>query len=204
MKEPPDLRDLVGGELPPEELERLRNVDALLRSVPAPPHDVPTSLTQAVAEVPLGRRRRARPRRRAAAVLAFAAVLVAASFFALGYWNGSRFVTAYSVDLEPTASAPAASARVQVGERDEDSGNVELLVDVSGLPRLDPGDDYALWLEKDGEWAATCGYFAVGEGTTTVRMTVSYQFRDFDAWVISGGGRSDDSPPLLTAAIPDA
>jgi hypothetical protein len=204
VKDPPDLRELVGGDLPPEELERLRSVDAVLRQVPAPPHEVPTSLTQAVAEVPLGRRRGARPSRQVAAVLAFAAVLIAASFFALGHWNGSRFAAAYTVHLEPTASAPEASAVVRVGERDEGSGNVDLLVDVSGLPRLDPGEDYALWLEKDGQWAATCGYFAVGPGTTTVRMTVAYEFRDFDAWVISGGNRGDDPPPLLTAQIPAA
>jgi hypothetical protein len=203
MKEPPELRELVGRDLPPEELERLGHVDALLRSVPAPPHDVPASLTQAVAELPLAGRSRPR-RRRVAAALAFAAVLIAASFFALGHWNGSRFVTEYTVELTPTASAPDAAGFVQVGQRDEDSRNVELVLDVSGLPRLDPGEDYALWLEQDGEWAATCGYFAVGEGTTTVRMTVSYEFRDFDAWVVSSGNRRDEPPPLLLAEIPDA
>ena len=93
---------------------------------------------------------------------------------------------------------------IQVGERDEGSGNVELLVDVSGLPELDDDGYYALWLERDGEWAATCGYFAVGEDETTVRMTVSYDFRDFDAWIISTGDRTDGPPPLLTAEIPDA
>ena len=60
---------------------------------------------------------------------------------------------------------------MQVGERDEGSGNVELLVDVLG-PELGPDDYYALWLEQDGEWTATCGYFAVGEGETSVRMTI--------------------------------
>ena len=200
MREPPDLRELVDENLPPEELERLSRVDGLLRSVPAPPHDVPATLTQAVAEVPLAGRG---PRRRRVAVaLAFAAVLIAASFFALGHWNGSRFVTDYTVELSPTANAPGSAAFIQVGKRDEDSRNVELLMDVSGLPRLDPGDDYALWLEKDGEWAATCGYFAVGEGTTTVRMTVSYDFRDFEAWVISTADRQEEPPPLLQAEIP--
>ena len=46
-------------------------------------------------------------------------------------------------------------------------------------------------------------YFAVGEGETSVRMTVSYDFRDFDAWIISAADR-DDAQPLLTAEIPDA
>lgn len=201
MREPPDLPNLVGGELSPEELEPLRGVDAMLRRVPAPPHDVPASLTAAVAEVPLAARGRHRGRRMALA-LAFATVLVAAAF-GIGHWAGSRFEVAYTVEMAPTESAPGAEAMVQVGERDEGSGNVALLVDVSGLPPLDPDDFYALWLERDGEWAATCGYFAVGEGTTTVRMTVSYDFRDFDAWIISATAR-DDPQPLLTADIPDA
>jgi hypothetical protein len=199
VREPPDLRDLVG-EQPPEELARLQEVDSLLRRVPAPPHEVPASLTQAVAQVPLAGR--ARNRRRAGLVLAFAAVLVAALAFGVGRWTGTGFETAYTVELAPTATAPGAAASIQVGERDEDSGNVELLMDVSGLPKLDDDEDYALWLERDGEWAATCGYFAVGEGTTTVHMTVAYDFRDFDAWVISAGGRDDAPPPLLRAEIP--
>ncbi len=201
MREPPDLRDLVGGELPSEELEQLRGVDAMLRRVPAPPHDVPATLTAAVAEVPLAARGAHRVRRLALA-LAFAAVLAAAAF-GIGHWAGSRFEPDYTVEMAPTASAPGAEALVKVGDRDEGSGNVELLVDVSGLPALDPDEYYALWLERDGEWAATCGYFAVGEETTTVHMTVSYDFRDFDAWIISAGDR-EDPQPLLTAAIPSS
>ena len=201
MREPPDLRELVGSDLPPEELDRLERVDSLLRRVPAPPHEVPASLTQAVAEVPLaGRPRNRRP---VALALAFAAVLAAAAF-GVGHWTGSSFNTDYSVELAPTASAPGAAAVVDVGTRDEDSGNVELLVNVSGLPKLGPEQTYALWLERDGEWEATCGYFAVGEGETTVRMTVSYDFRDFDAWVISDGDRQASPPPLLRVEIPDA
>jgi Anti-sigma-K factor rskA len=200
VREPPDLSRLVGEELPPEELERLRDVDALLRRVPAPPHEVPASLTAAVARVPLAAESKPRGRRVALA-LAFAAVLAAAAF-AVGQWSGSRFDVAYTVDLVPTADAPGAAAVVKVGERDEESGNVELLVDVSGLPPLEGDEYYALWLEQDGEWAATCGYFAVGDGETTVRMTVSYDFADFDAWIISEGSRQEAPPPLLTAEIP--
>jgi hypothetical protein len=202
MREPPDLPELVGGDLPPEELARLREVDSLLRRVPAPPHDVPASLTQAVATVPLAARPQRRIRRLALG-LAFAAAVGAVSF-AIGQWSGSRFDVDYAVALAPTASAPGAEAVVKVGPRDESTGNVELLVDVSGLPRLPEGENYALWLERDGEWAATCGYFAVGEGTTTVLLTVSYQFRDFDAWVISTGNRDEEPLTLLEAEIPDA
>ena len=133
MREPPDLNELVGDELSPDELGQLRKVDALLRRVPAPP-DVPASLTAAVAEVPLAARRERRGRRVALA-LAFAAVLAAASF-GIGHWAGSSFDVAYTVDMAPTARRARRRGVVQVGERDEGSGNVELLVDVSGLPEL--------------------------------------------------------------------
>ena len=201
MKEPVDLRELVGGDLPPDELEELSRVDRLLRSVPAPPHDVPATLTQAVAAVPL--KRRPPTRRRYAVAVAFAA-LIAVAAFGLGRWTADEFSAAYSVELQPTADGPsAAAAVVEVGERDPDSGNVELVLEISGLPKNADDEFYALWLEKDGEWAATCGYFSVGEGETTVRMTVSYEFRDFDAWNISLGVRPDEPPALLAAEIPE-
>jgi hypothetical protein len=203
MKEPVDLRELVGRDLPPDELEELSRVDKLLRRVPAPPHDVPASLTQAVAQVPLARRR-VPTRRRFAVAVAFGVVIAALSF-GIGRWTADDFSADYSVELQPTAEGPsAAAAVVDVGERDPDSGNVELVMEISGLPKNADDEFYALWLEKDGEWAATCGYFSVGEGETTVRMTVSYEFRDFDAWNISLGERPDEPPALLAAEIPDA
>ena len=48
MKEPDNLRDLVGEDLSPEELARLERVDSLLRSVPAPPPELPASLTRSI------------------------------------------------------------------------------------------------------------------------------------------------------------
>jgi hypothetical protein len=131
------------------------------------------------------------------------AVLIAALAFGIGRWTADDFTAAYAVEFQPTPEAPDAEAVVEVGERDADSGNVELVLEVSGLPRVADDEFYALWLEKDGEWAATCGYFSVGEGETTVRMTVSYRIRDFDAWIISKGTRSEEPPPLLAAEIPE-
>jgi Anti-sigma-K factor rskA len=201
VKEPPDLGDLVGEDLPEDELERLRSVDALLRRVPGPPHEIPLSLTHAVEQVAVPPART--PRRRLALAVAFAA-LVAALAFGAGRWSGGEsFNDAWSAELVATADAPDAAAVVRVGERDEETGNMELVLDVSGLPPLGPDEFYALWLVEDGEWGATCGYFSVGEGETTVRMTVSYEFRDFDAWNISLGSRPDAPPPLLAAEIPE-
>ena len=145
----------------------------MLRSVPAPPHDVPASLTQAVAAVPLERRRPTR--RRFAVAVAFAASSLPRSRSASAAGRADDFTADYAVDFAPTARLQEPPRSSRSGSAIPDSGNVELVLEVSGLPKVADDEFYALWLEKDGEWAATCGYFSVGEGETTVRMTVSYQ-----------------------------
>lgn len=200
MREPPDIRELIGDDVPDEQVDELRRVDRLLRSVPAPPSQVPARLTQAVASLTLPT-----PfwsRRRMAVAVALAAAL-AAGFFGIGRLTSDPGVDARAtVPMHATEAAPEAAAVVQVGERDAKSGNWELILEVTGLPKL-PGERYyTLWLEKDGEYAATCGSFNVGEGTTTVRMTVSYRLSQFDAWVISE--HADDTGPephLLRANV---
>lgn len=198
MREPPDIRELIGDDVPDDQVDELRRVDRLLRSVPAPPHQVPPRLTQAVTSLTLPT-----PfwsRRRMALAVALAAAL-AAGFFGIGRLTSDPGVQARAtVPLHATEAAPEAAAVVQVGERDEKSGNWELILEVTGLPKL-PGERYyTLWLEKDGEYAATCGSFNVGEGTTTVRMTVSYRLSQFDAWVISEHG-DEPEPHLLRASV---
>jgi hypothetical protein len=193
----PDFRELVGADLTPEERAELERVDRLLRSVPALPAEVPRSLTQAV--VRIGAQGRFWTPRRIAAVAAVAAALAAASF-GVGRWTGLGDPDYRSaIALQPTSNAEAASGVIKLGDRDEDTGNWNLELDVSGLPKLSGGDYYVLWLAKDGKYAATCGTFNVGSGETTVEMTVSYSLDDFDAWVISG--HEDDAPWLLSAEI---
>jgi hypothetical protein len=200
VRKPPDLGDLIGDDLTPEERERLARADALLRRVPPPPGEVPQGLTQAVAQLPLFKPSLL-TRRRAVLALAFAAALAALAF-AAGRWTaGDEFDARLSVPLEATEHAPGAIGLIRVGERDDASGNWTLELDVSGLPRLPPADYYVLWLAKDGEYAATCGTFSVGEGETSVRMTVSYRLREYDAWVITARSGEDDSPWLLRATI---
>jgi hypothetical protein len=199
VRGPPDFRDLVGDDLSPEDLERLRRADAALRSVPPPPAEVPARLTQSVAAMPL----ETSPwsRRRALAGLALAAAL-AALFFALGRWTGGDdFEERATIDMQPTRAAPEASGSIQIGQRDAASGNWELRLSVAGLPELPPGDYYVLWLAKDGEYAGTCGTFSVGEGETTVDMTVSYRLRNFDAWNVSKWDPEGEPPRLLRAPI---
>jgi hypothetical protein len=199
VREPPDLRDLVGEDLPPDELERLRRADALLRAVPAPPAEVPNTLTQSVSR--LAERPAAKPSRRRLALAFALALALAAASFGLGRWtNGDDFETRFTVAMQPTENAHDAAAVIRVGERDE-AGNWELELDVSGLPELPPGEYYDLWLAKDGEYAATCGIFAVAGGETTVQMNVSYRLADYDAWVITRRQADGDSPWLLRAPV---
>jgi hypothetical protein len=193
----PDFRDLVGDDISPDEMAELERVDRLLRSVPPPPSEVPGTLTRSVERI--GTERRLWTRRRLAAVAALAAAL-SALFFGVGRWtdtDGAHYRV--TVPLQATASAPSASGLIKVADRDESTGNWELQLRVSGLPKLSGGEYYVLWLAKNGKYVATCGTFNVGRGTTTVDMTVSYRLSDYDSWVISS--HKEDSPWLLSARI---
>jgi hypothetical protein len=199
MREPDNLRDLVGEDLSPEELARLERVDSLLRSVPAPPPELPESLTRSIDTIGL---ERSRPtRRRLGLALAFAAVLAAAAF-GFGRWTADDGFDARAVvAMQPTDAAPQAAAAIQLGERDEKSGNWGLQLEISGLPRVAAGRSYHLWLAKNGEYAASCGYFNVGPGTTRVELTVAYRLNEYDSWVITESGGPEDGPWLLKATV---
>jgi hypothetical protein len=183
MREPPDLRDLVGDEVPESELERLRRADALLRAVPAPPAEVPESMTRAVTRV-AGQPSRLWTRRRTAVSLAFAAAL-SALFFGLGSWaGGDDFDQRDTIAMRATEAAKGATAMIRMGDPDE-SGNWPLRLEVEGLPELPEGGYYLLWLAEDGEYGVACGSFRVGKGQTDVEWDVSYRLEGYDAWVIT-------------------
>jgi Anti-sigma-K factor rskA, C-terminal len=182
MSESLDVRQLVGDVLP-DELADLREVDALLRAVPGPPPPLPPTLAR-----PPGQAAH-RSRSSALARLAIAASLVlalAAASLAAVQWRASRddFDVRATVSLQETASARGANAVIRLGERDA-AGTWELELTVSGLPELPPGNFYVLWLAKDGKYAATCGSFRVRSGTTTYRWKAAYRLDDYDEWVIS-------------------
>jgi len=195
MNETPDFHELVGEGLTPEEELELARVDHLLRSVPAPAAEVPGSLTRAVERI--GTATPIWTRRRAVLAVALAATL-AALFFGVGRWVDRGFDTRSTVQMSAEKGAPAASAVLKLGPRDEATGNWKMRLVVDGLPHLDGKRYYVLWLEKDGEYAGTCGTFDVN-GRTTIDMTASYDLSEYDAWVISEA--KPDSPWLLTAEI---
>jgi hypothetical protein len=190
-----DFRDLVGDDLSQEDRAKLERVDRLLRSVPAPPSEVPGSLDRAVNRIGT-ERRHGTPRRLAAAVVL--AVALAALFFGVGRWTtGGEPHYRASIQMKPAASNPRASALIKLGDRDA-NGNWKLRLQVDGLPELGGDGYYVLWLAKNGKYAATCGTFKV-RGETTIDMTVSYRLTEYDAWVISEA--RDDAPWLLSSRI---
>jgi hypothetical protein len=203
---PRDFRDLVGDDVPEDELAELARVDALLRSVPPPAPEVPGTLTRAITGAGPGSRRW-RPRRLAIAV-ALAAALAALSF-GVGSWlsGGNDFEARGTVPMEASGQARGASALIRLGPP-KGGGNWELELETEGLPKLPEGGYYVLWLSKDGEYAATCGTFAVGSGKTTVRMNAPYRLAEYDAWVVSAhvpGQKEGTEPPwLLKAEITQA
>jgi hypothetical protein len=197
MSDTPDFSDLVGDDLTPEEELQLARVDSLLRSVPAPATEVPGSLTRAVERI--GTARPIWTRRRFVAAVALAATL-AALFFGVGRWVGvgGGFDARASIVMTPGRSAPQASGKIELGSRDESTGNWKMRVTVDGLPHLGGNDYYVLWLARDGEYAGACGTFNVS-GRTTVDLTASYDLSEYDDWVITRVGQ--DSPWLLSAEI---
>ncbi|TMJ94003.1 MAG: hypothetical protein E6G67_10735 [Actinobacteria bacterium] len=201
---PRDLRELVGDDVPAEELARLRHADAALRSVPPPPLTIPESLTRRVESLTATS---LWTRRRAGAALALAAAL-SAMFFGIGHWTGREspgFEPRLSVPMRATSHAPGASALIKLGRENADSGNYKLELVVRGLRKLPAGGYYVLWLSKGGRYAGTCGTFRVGSGTTSVDMNVSYRLSDYDTWVVTaqlpGQGPSSPHPWLLEASI---
>jgi anti-sigma-K factor RskA len=193
MSETPDFRDLVGDDLTPEEELELARVDGLLRSVPGPATEVPRSLTSRIEQI--GTVTPIWTRRRVVAAVALAATL-AALFFGAGRWLDRGFDARASVDMTPGKAAPQASGEIQLGARDESTGNWKMRLVVDGLPHLTGNGYYVLWLAKDGEYAGACGTFNVN-GRTTVDLTASYDLSEYDAWVITRAGQ--DSPWLLSA-----
>jgi hypothetical protein len=204
VTEPRDLRELLGDGVPPDEVERLRHVDALLRAIPGPP-EVPPALTEAVTSLPSVRHR---PHRRPQRILA---VALAAAIPALAFFAGTRvasdaFDERAAIPMRAGSAAPEARATIRVGERDA-SGNRPLRLEVRGLKRLPRGGYYALWLAKDGEYGATCGSFRMGDGETRAEWTVSYALGEYDTWVVTAylpdEPRDKRRPWLLEADVPD-
>lgn len=198
MSRPPIFRDLVGDDLPPEERARLERVHDLLVAA-GPPPELPPSLAEvpdaAAPQTPAGL-----PRRRAGALLALAAAIATVAFLG-GYVAGyarNEFDSTRSVSMHATAAAPDGKALIELGKPDK-GGNWPMLVTVSGLPRLSGRAYYELFLTRGGK-RLPCGGFNVQSGTTKVRLSVYYNIKPSDGWIVTRqeGGIHGRSQVLLT------
>jgi hypothetical protein len=193
-----DLVDRQG--LSAGEEARLRRVHDLLVQA-GPPPDLPPALERppsapAEAEVvqfPL------LPRRRWPLAVVAAATLVALAFGG-GYLVGhakkkpTSFVTKRVVPMHGSH----ALALLRVAPRD-DAGNWPMELEVNNLPTQKArGDYYELWLTRDGKAIVPCGAFRVNARTTTVRLSVPYDFSRFQGWVVTRQTATHHTPgPIL-------
>ena len=180
--------ELVGDVSDPAERERLRRVHELLLSVDPPPE-----LSPALATIPMPQPEPLLRRRRGRALALLAAALAAAAFGA-GWLAGDR-----SDDPEPirviamdgVGESLGASASIELLPEDS-AGNWPMNVLVRGLePSRSRTDFYELWLTKGGKAVASCGRFVVGEGLTTVVLSVPYGLRRYDGWVVTRAGSDE-------------
>ena len=185
----PDLRDLIGEDVPPDELERLGRVHELLLRA-GPPPELPGELAEppepdtTVALLP---KRHWRPLAALAAALALAAF--GAGWLAASANDDDRASFPpidFRVPMQGTDAAPNAVASIAVAERDEE-GNWPMAMTVRGLPELPDGREYELWLTKDGKLAASCGRFRADRETVTY-LNAPYRLRQYDGWVVTRAG----------------
>ena len=189
MTRTPDFDDLVGGDVPAEERERLHRAHDLLIEAGPPPELSPE--LEAVpwpddALAPIWGRRRSASRSRRPLLLAAALATVAAVAFLLGQATTSKnsISERKTVELHGTALARGALATLDLGERDSD-GNWPMVLHIRGLPRLSGNGYYDLYLTKGGKPLVSCGTFNV-KGETVVALSAAYNLERFDknGWVI--------------------
>jgi hypothetical protein len=197
----PELDDLIGGEVPADERERLRRAhEYLLTAGPLP--ELPPSLEQP----PLVEDRHepsgafALLPRRSGRIMTLAAGF-AAMTLVIGYvigHHGASFDQVQAVEMHGTAQAPRASGLIKVAQRDS-NGNFPLEVSVNGLRPLPRGSYYVLYLNKGKRPVAICGSFLVRENATTVRMSAPYDYHKFSGWTVAvyKVGKSKPGPTLL-------
>jgi hypothetical protein len=188
MAEPKDLRELVGEDVPSEELDRLRRVHDLLVTAGPPPELSP--VLESAPPVDLRETREGRfsflPQRRLGTAFAVA-VGIAAIAFGAGYFTGKReFTSEATITMRGTSVAPNGAASIRVGKEDK-AGNVPMVVHVRGLPKLAARGYYTLYLTRERKPVVQCGTFTVEGSTkpTKVQLSVPYALQRFDGWVVS-------------------
>jgi hypothetical protein len=193
----------------PEERERLRRMHDLLVAAGPPPE-----LPPALAEPPPERRERAPflttlPRRRLGATLT-AAIGVAAAAFGIGYLVGAGnegaavtdFQTVHVLEMTPTSNAREGAAAVLRIGKQEEGGNIPMLLAASGLDPVPEGGYYELWLTKKvGKKQikeVSCGTFIASDRDLSVRLNAPYTLEPgFTGWIVTRHVPGEKPDPTL-------
>jgi hypothetical protein len=189
MSRVPDFDELIGGDLPEEERERLRRAHDLLVQAGPPPELGPE--LEAVpwpeeALMPLGLKRRS-TRKRSPMLLAAAVATAGLLGFVVGQAANSSSTNIDAqrvVKLRGTDLASDGQATLEIGSKDS-HGNWPMVLHVTGLRSLPPGGYYDLYLSRGGKPIALCGTFNVRPGETVVRMNAAYELKRFDGWIVT-------------------
>ena len=201
MSDAPDFRDLVGGDLPPEEAERLRRVHELLVAA-GPPPELPPQLQEPVEPEKPRDNVSFLPRRRTGLLLGIAAAIALTAFlggFISGERHGSPFNEVAQLPMHGTTAASKASALLYVGKRDS-AGNWPLKVDVKNLAPLPKGEYYEMFNSRGAyARAASCGTFRAAGNTDGLRLNAPFSLKGVTGWVVTverpGSGKH---PVVLT------
>ena len=193
MTRSPDFDELVGTDVPGEQRERLRRAHDLLVQAGPPPE-----LSPELEKVPwpddalapvVGRRREREGKSWARRPVVLAAALATAVVvgFVLGDAGGpneNSIDVRQTVELHGTDLEPAALATLKLGRADR-TGNWPMVLHVKGLPKLEGGGYYDLYLTKGGKPIVSCGTFNA-DGNTVIRLLAAYNLERFDknGWVI--------------------
>ena len=190
MTRHPDFDDLVGGDMPAEERERLRRAHELLIEA-GPPAELSPEMESVPwpddALGPIWGRRKAAKQRRRPLVLAAGLATAAVVGFLLGQATTSSPTSIRAretVQLKGTPLAGGALATLKLGKPDA-AGNWPMVLHVKGLPSLGHGGYYDLYLTRNGQPLVSCGTINA-RGDTVVRLSAAYNLEAFDknGWVI--------------------
>ncbi len=157
--------------LTPTERERLERVHALLVAA-GPPPELTAAIERPPAQViqfPVWRRRPM------VAALA-AAVAVAGAAFGGGYVVGNDNGGIKAAHVMTLEGQPNQLASLRIGAPDQ-VGNSPMTLTVTGLPKLGDHAYYELFTWRHGKPSYPCGGFRMQNGTTSVHLSVPYEFQ---------------------------
>jgi hypothetical protein len=163
-----DWVDVEG--LTPTERERLERVHALLVAA-GPPPELTAAIERPPAQViqfPVWRRRPM------VAALA-AAVAVAGAAFGGGYLVGNENSGVKAAHVMSLQGQPNQLASLRISAPDQ-VGNSPMILTVTGLPKLGEHAYYELFTVRNGKPSYPCGGFRMENGTTSVHLSVPYEF----------------------------